>query len=94
MKRSRERVLTTHAGSLARPDGLRVLLTAKDEGKPYDAGTLAAQVRGAVAGVDNPTTYRLITDRRPHWRHGPCGSARSRHRSVPAEGRLRICVAR
>ena len=32
MRRSTERILTTHAGSLARPDALRTLLTAKDEG--------------------------------------------------------------
>jgi hypothetical protein len=32
MKRSRDRILTTHAGSLARPDALRALLTAKDDG--------------------------------------------------------------
>jgi 5-methyltetrahydropteroyltriglutamate--homocysteine methyltransferase len=51
MRRSSERILTTHAGSLARPDGLRALLTAKDEGQPYDAGTLADQTRSAVAAV-------------------------------------------
>ena len=51
MKRSRERILTTHAGSLARPDALHVILTAKDEGAPYDAAALAAQVREAVADV-------------------------------------------
>ena len=31
MQRSSERILTTHAGSLARPAALRELLTAKDE---------------------------------------------------------------
>jgi 5-methyltetrahydropteroyltriglutamate--homocysteine methyltransferase len=51
MKRSRERILTTHAGSLARPDALRALLTAKDDAAPYDAAALDAQVRDAVAGV-------------------------------------------
>jgi len=51
MKRSRERILTTHAGSLARPDALRALLTAKDDAAPYDAAALAVQVRDAVAGV-------------------------------------------
>src|SRR5262245_5461608 len=51
MKRSSDRILTTHAGSLARPDALRALLTAKDDGAPYDAATLAEQVRDAVAGV-------------------------------------------
>jgi 5-methyltetrahydropteroyltriglutamate--homocysteine methyltransferase len=51
MRRSDARILTTHAGSLARPDALRALLTAKDEGQPYDAAVLAAQTRAAVAGV-------------------------------------------
>jgi 5-methyltetrahydropteroyltriglutamate--homocysteine methyltransferase len=51
MRRSTERILTTHAGSLARPDGLRALLTAKDEGQLYDARALAVQTRSAVAAV-------------------------------------------
>jgi hypothetical protein len=51
MKRSCERILTTPARSLARPDQLRALLTAKDEGTPYDAGPLAAKVRDADAGA-------------------------------------------
>jgi len=51
MKRSTERILTTHAGSLARPDDLRDMLTAKDDGRPYDAAAFAALVRDAVGGV-------------------------------------------
>jgi 5-methyltetrahydropteroyltriglutamate--homocysteine methyltransferase len=51
MKRSRDRILTTHAGSLARPDELRALLTAKDEGALYDAAALAAKVRDAVSDL-------------------------------------------
>jgi len=51
MRRSTERILTTHAGSLARPDDLRALLTAKDDGQPYDATRLAAHTRSAVAAV-------------------------------------------
>ena len=51
MKRSTERILTTHAGSLARPDDLRALLTARDDGQPYDAARLAAQTHGAVTAV-------------------------------------------
>jgi len=51
MKRSTERILTTHAGSLARPDDLRDLLVAKDEGRAHDAAALAARVRAAVAEV-------------------------------------------
>jgi len=51
MKRSAERILTTHAGSLARPDDLRDMLTAKDDGRPYDAAAFAALVRAAVGEV-------------------------------------------
>jgi 5-methyltetrahydropteroyltriglutamate--homocysteine methyltransferase len=51
MRRSDARILTTHAGSLVRPDALRVLLTAKDEGQAYDAAALASQTRAAVAAV-------------------------------------------
>jgi len=35
MKRSSERILVTHAGSLARPDDLMKMLIAKNEGQPY-----------------------------------------------------------
>lgn len=51
MKRSIERILTTHAGSLPRPDDLRDMLIAKDEGRPYDQGVFATRVRSAVAEV-------------------------------------------
>jgi len=51
MTRSTERILTTHAGSLARPDDLRDLLVAKDEGRAHDGAALAARVRAAVAEV-------------------------------------------
>ena len=51
MKRSTDRILITHAGSLARPPELRDLLVAKDDGQPYDPTTLAARVRSAVRGV-------------------------------------------
>ena len=51
MRHSSERILTTHAGSLARPDELRELLIARDERRPVDADALAARIRSAVAGV-------------------------------------------
>ena len=51
MKRSDQRILTTHAGSLARPDDLREMLTARDERRPYDAAAFATTVRRAVAEV-------------------------------------------
>ena len=51
MKRSAERILTTHVGSLARPDALVPILTAKDRGQPYDREAYARLVREAVADV-------------------------------------------
>jgi 5-methyltetrahydropteroyltriglutamate--homocysteine methyltransferase len=49
MKRSVERFLTTHTGSLPRPDDLLRMMYAKEEGVPVDRAALAARVREAVA---------------------------------------------
>jgi 5-methyltetrahydropteroyltriglutamate--homocysteine methyltransferase len=51
MQRSTERFLTTHTGSLPRPDDLIRMMYAKEEGVPVDAAALAARVRTAVAEV-------------------------------------------
>jgi 5-methyltetrahydropteroyltriglutamate--homocysteine methyltransferase len=51
MRRSAERVLTTHAGSLARPAALREMLLARDAGQPVDRAALASHVRDAVDAV-------------------------------------------
>src|SRR5437773_11047321 len=51
MKRSTDRMLTTHVGSLARPDALIPMLRSKDRGQPYDRETYAKLVRQAVADV-------------------------------------------
>jgi len=51
MKRSRERILTTHTGSLPRPADLVALLNAREMGEPYDAGQFAARVRRAIAEI-------------------------------------------
>ncbi len=51
MKRSTDRILTTHAGSLPRPDDLREMIAAKDEGQPYDPEALAHRVQRAVTDV-------------------------------------------
>ena len=42
---SRDRILTTHVGSLPRNERLSDLLMAQEEGKPYDAKVLAEQSR-------------------------------------------------
>src|SRR5499427_2868813 len=49
MKRSTERILTTHTGSLARPPELLQMLLARDEGQPVDPGAFDEAVRRAVA---------------------------------------------
>jgi len=48
MKRSTERFLTTHTGSLPRPDDLVRMMFAKEEGVPVDKAALDARVRDAV----------------------------------------------
>ncbi len=64
MKRSTERILTTHCGSLARPTDLLDLMKAKVNGEPYDHETYTRRVRSAIAetvrkqvesGIDIPT---------------------------------------
>ncbi len=51
MKRSTDRILTTHTGSLPRPDDLTRMMFAKEEGVPVDSAALAARIRAAVAEV-------------------------------------------
>lgn len=51
MRRSSERILTTHAGSLPQPDDLKQMHSAKDSGQPCDEGAFAKRVRTAVAEV-------------------------------------------
>ncbi len=49
MKRSRERILTSHAGNLPRPDDLWQMLVARDSGRPQAAAALSRRVREVVA---------------------------------------------
>src|SRR6266852_8579535 len=49
MKRSIERILTTHTGSLPRPDNLMQMMIAREQGQPVSAGELADTVHHAVA---------------------------------------------
>ena len=51
MERSTQRILTTHTGSLPRPQDLIPLLTAKEQGQTYNASALANRVRTATAEV-------------------------------------------
>jgi 5-methyltetrahydropteroyltriglutamate--homocysteine methyltransferase len=51
MKRSIDRILTTHTGSLPRPDHLLALLQHKESGEAFDPATLAVRVKSAVAEI-------------------------------------------
>jgi 5-methyltetrahydropteroyltriglutamate--homocysteine methyltransferase len=51
MKRSTDRILTTHTGSLARPHDLLDLMKAKESGAPYDHEGYVTRVRTSVAEV-------------------------------------------
>ena len=51
MKRSESRILTTHAGSLARPEDLLDIMRLKESDQPYDHAAFDSRVRTAVAEV-------------------------------------------
>jgi 5-methyltetrahydropteroyltriglutamate--homocysteine methyltransferase len=51
MKRSTDRILTTHAGSLPRPPDILQMVRAKARGEPVDEKKLAARVKEAVTEV-------------------------------------------
>ena len=51
MKTSTERILTTHVGSLPRPESIKALLRARLSGQPLNEDQLAACVAEAVAAV-------------------------------------------
>ncbi len=65
MKRSTERFLTTHTGSLPRPEDLTRMMYAKEEGVPIDAAKLAGRIRSAVAEIarrQQEASIDLISD--------------------------------
>jgi 5-methyltetrahydropteroyltriglutamate--homocysteine methyltransferase len=51
MKRSTERILTTHTGSLPRPNDLVAMLYAKENGELQDQAAFVARVRAATAEI-------------------------------------------
>ena len=51
MKRSTDRILTTHVGSIARPPDLLEMLRAQANGETIDAGKFAARAKQAVVDV-------------------------------------------
>ncbi len=65
MRRSTDRILTTHTGSLPRPKDLLGLLQAREEGRLGDAPALAARTRSAVldvVGKQRQTGLAVVND--------------------------------
>src|SRR6266566_9327716 len=60
MKRSTDRILTTHAGSLPRPVDLLAMGEAMQDGKPVDAATYEARLAQAVDTVVREQVERGI----------------------------------
>jgi 5-methyltetrahydropteroyltriglutamate--homocysteine methyltransferase len=69
MNNSKDRILTTHAGSLVRPASIVVAMRAKEAGEPYDEQALAEDARQSVAevvrhqaeaGIDIPSDGELL----------------------------------
>ena len=51
MARSTDRILTTHAGSLPRPEGLREVVGARSGGEPYAEAELSSRLQSGVADI-------------------------------------------
>ena len=76
MKRNTDRILTTHVGSLPRPDQLRLMLIAKDEGEPYDRDAFEAEPEKYLAGSQLVGQRIAASDRSSEHSHkgqGCCG---------------------
>src|SRR5690349_19035860 len=51
MKRSMDRILVTHVGSLVRPPAIRQIMATREQDLPYDNGAFAKLLREEVANV-------------------------------------------
>ena len=59
MKRSSDRILTSHVGSLIRPPALQEFLRDKQAGKPYDKRTYERCLTESVAGIVRAIQYAV-----------------------------------
>ena len=89
MKNSSTRILTTHVGSLARPQEVIDVMRAKETGQPYDAQQLATLLRYSVgqvvrrqveAGIDVPQRWRVRQEQLLQLRPRPPHRFRTRPR--------------
>ena len=103
MKRSTERFLTTHTGSLPRPDDLIRMMYAKEEGVPVDRDALAAAgALGRRRGGQEAGRCRRRSDQRRriveaelrHLHQGPAQRLRRHRQHVRLPGSRRLPEAR
>ena len=94
--RSTERFLTTHTGSLPRPDDLIRMMYAKEEGVPVDPAALAARVRvggrggraqAGEAGIDLVNDGEMTQAELRDLHQGPADGLR-RHRATRSSTRI------
>jgi methionine synthase II (cobalamin-independent) len=104
MKRSMERILTTHVGSLPRPPDLLEMIQAKERGGPLDAEAYANRVATAVKEVVHSQAdsgIDIVADGEmgrfgfiPYVNERLAGSSRARTRAARALGRARASTWR
>ena len=67
MKRSTDRILTTHVGSLIRPPELREFIRARQTGKPYDKAAYEACLSASVKEIVRQQAAALEPVRWVRW---------------------------
>ena len=86
MKTSKDRILTTHAGSLPRTDKLAKLLIERDNDLPVDEAEMRREVERATDWLVTPSSLRAVsisavTARRPASDSRPMSAS-----ACPADG--------
>ena len=87
MKRSTDRILVTHVGSLVRPMSIRGVLSARDYGHPYDQAAYEKTLRREVAAIVRKQAdvgIDIVSD----------GSARRAGSATLPSGSAASCIAR
>ena len=87
VKRSTDRILVTHVGSLVRPMSIRGVLSARDYGHPYDQAAYEKTLRREVAAIVRKQAdvgIDIVSD----------GSARRAGSATLPSGSAASCIAR
>ena len=66
MQRSTDRVLTTHVGSLARPEALLDTMREKEHGRPYDADLFPNVLIATISQRQHSVTVWHVNLTSPH----------------------------